>query len=90
MCLEWNMFSMHNNRIITILVRREYRPAKEVTRELLSLFGSKCLISLQGAYHPDRSGDLLLVADSKSWFSYYYWQNDAQAPDFARCVEIHR
>lgn len=37
-----------------------------------------------------RSGDLIAIADTRSWFTYYYWQDDAKAPDFARCVDIHR
>jgi predicted AlkP superfamily pyrophosphatase or phosphodiesterase len=37
-----------------------------------------------------RSGDLVAVADARSWFTYYYWQDDTKAPDFARCVDIHR
>lgn len=37
-----------------------------------------------------RSGDLIAVADKNSWFCYYYWVNDAKAPDFARTVDIHR
>jgi predicted AlkP superfamily pyrophosphatase or phosphodiesterase len=37
-----------------------------------------------------RSGDLIAVADFRSWFTYYYWENDKLAPDFARCVDIHR
>jgi predicted AlkP superfamily pyrophosphatase or phosphodiesterase len=37
-----------------------------------------------------RSGDLVAIADAHSWFTYYYWQDDAKAPDFARCVDIHR
>jgi predicted AlkP superfamily pyrophosphatase or phosphodiesterase len=37
-----------------------------------------------------RSGDLVAVADARSWFTYYYWQDDRRAPDFARCVDIHR
>ena len=37
-----------------------------------------------------RSGDLICVADDHSWFTYYYWEDDAKAPDFARCVDIHR
>jgi len=39
--------------------------------------------------HP-RSGDLVALAEPGAWFTYYYWQNDAAAPDFARTVEIHR
>jgi hypothetical protein len=41
-------------------------------------------------YHLDheRSGDLVVVADSDSWFTYYFWLDDAKAPDYARCVDI--
>lgn len=37
-----------------------------------------------------RSGDLVALAKENAWFTYYYWMNDALAPDFARCVDIHR
>jgi predicted AlkP superfamily pyrophosphatase or phosphodiesterase len=37
-----------------------------------------------------RSGDLVAVAKRGSWFTYYYWLDDALAPDFARTVDIHR
>ncbi len=37
-----------------------------------------------------RSGEFVVVADSNAWFSYYYWLDDKQAPDFARTVDIHR
>ncbi|MBA3660604.1 MAG: alkaline phosphatase family protein [Gammaproteobacteria bacterium] len=39
--------------------------------------------------HP-RSGELIAVADAKSWFTYYYWLDENKAPDFARTVDIHR
>jgi predicted AlkP superfamily pyrophosphatase or phosphodiesterase len=39
--------------------------------------------------HP-RSGDLVVIAKSDSWFTYYYWLEDHRAPDFARIVDIHR
>jgi predicted AlkP superfamily pyrophosphatase or phosphodiesterase len=39
--------------------------------------------------HP-RSGDLVVIAKSDSWFTYYYWLEDHRAPDFARTVDIHR
>ncbi|HEX5597225.1 MAG TPA: alkaline phosphatase family protein, partial [Micromonosporaceae bacterium] len=39
--------------------------------------------------HP-RSGELVLVSEPDAWFTYYYWLDDASAPDFARLVEIHR
>ena len=37
-----------------------------------------------------RSGDLIAVAGPRHWFTYYYWEDDALAPDFARTVDIHR
>ena len=42
-----------------------------------------------GIDHP-RAGDLIAVAAPDAWFTYYYWLDDAVAPDFARCVDIHR
>ncbi|UMG92422.1 nucleotide pyrophosphatase/phosphodiesterase family protein [Nocardioides sp. TF02-7] len=46
----------------------------------------------QAAYGLDheRSGELVLVAEPTAWFTYYYWDDDDRAPDFARGVEIHR
>jgi predicted AlkP superfamily pyrophosphatase or phosphodiesterase len=37
-----------------------------------------------------RSGDLVAFSDEDAWFTYYYWLDDTKAPDFARCVDIHR
>ncbi|HLU67252.1 MAG TPA: alkaline phosphatase family protein [Kofleriaceae bacterium] len=42
-----------------------------------------------GLDHP-RSGELVAVAEPGHWFTYYYWLDDARAPDFARTVDIHR
>lgn len=46
----------------------------------------------QKKYHIDheRSGELVLMADKDSWFTYYFWLDDAVAPDYARCVDIHK
>lgn len=38
----------------------------------------------------ERSGELVVVADANSWFTYYYWLDDRKAPDFARIVDIHK
>lgn len=37
-----------------------------------------------------RSGDLVAFSAEDAWFNYYYWDDDRRAPDFARCVDIHR
>lgn len=38
----------------------------------------------------ERSGELIAIASSDAWFTYYYWLDDNCAPDFARTVDIHR
>lgn len=38
----------------------------------------------------ERSGELVALAKPDRWFSYYYWLDDAKAPDFASTVDIHR
>jgi len=46
----------------------------------------------QKQYHLDheRSGDFVVMADQQSWFTYYFWLDDAVAPDYARVVDIHK
>ncbi len=39
--------------------------------------------------HP-RAGTFVALASPGAWFTYYYWLDDAAAPDFARTVDIHR
>lgn len=38
----------------------------------------------------ERAGDLVVVSRERAWFTYYYWLDAKLAPDFARCVDIHR
>jgi len=37
-----------------------------------------------------RAGDFVAVSKPESWFTYYFWLDDALAPDYARCVDIHK
>ena len=37
----------------------------------------------------ERSGDVILISTPNSWQAYYYWQDDKNAPKFARTVDIH-
>jgi len=39
--------------------------------------------------HP-RSGEIVILSKPNAWFAYYYWLDDANAPGFARTVDIHR
>lgn len=38
----------------------------------------------------ERSGELVAISKPDRWFSYYYWLDDARAPDYSRTVDIHR
>jgi hypothetical protein len=38
----------------------------------------------------ERSGEVILISTANSWQAYYYWLDDAQAPKFARTVDIHQ
>lgn len=38
----------------------------------------------------ERAGDFIAVAAADSWFTYYFWHDDALAPDYARTIDIHR
>ncbi len=38
----------------------------------------------------ERAGDIILMADQHSWFTYYFWLDDEVAPDYARVVDIHK
>jgi predicted AlkP superfamily pyrophosphatase or phosphodiesterase len=67
---------------------------REVRRVLEALPGVERVLDRaeQRAFaldHP-RSGELIALAASDAWFTYYYWLDDNGAPDFARLVEIHR
>lgn len=46
----------------------------------------------QAAHHinHERAGDLVVMANKNSWFTYYFWLDDAKAPDYARSVDIHK
>jgi len=64
-------------------------------RELLESVPGVVLIldkEAQAAYHinHERSGEFVVMADEKSWFTYYFWLDDAKAPDYARVVDIHK
>jgi predicted AlkP superfamily pyrophosphatase or phosphodiesterase len=74
-----------NDRSLESEVRKVL--AKQVPGDLTILGAAEKAAA--GLDHP-RAGDLIAVAPEKGWFTYYYWLDDARAPDFARTVDIHR
>jgi predicted AlkP superfamily pyrophosphatase or phosphodiesterase len=86
-------FAVSDHQIAHVYVRDPARIA-EVRALLESLPGVDRVLDDQGKRefglaHP-RSGELVALSKPDRWFTYYYWLDDARAPDFARCVEIHR
>jgi predicted AlkP superfamily pyrophosphatase or phosphodiesterase len=86
-------FAVADHQVAHVYVRRPER-VQEVQRLLEGLPGVESVLGEEGKRaagldHP-RSGELVLVARPDRWFTYYYWLDDARAPDFARTVDIHR
>ena len=86
-------FAVADHQIAHVYVRRPpLVPA--VSALLSSLLGVEMVLDTDGKRafgldHP-RSGELVALAEADAWFTWYHWLDDAQAPDFARTVEIHR
>lgn len=86
-------FALADHQIAHVYVRDPARIA-EVRAVLEGLDGVEYVWDKEGKRangldHP-RSGELIALARPDRWFSYYYWLDDAKAPDFARTVDIHR
>ncbi len=86
-------FAVADHQVAHVYVKNQTRVA-EVKARLEKVEGIDQVLDeegkrLAGLDHP-RSGELVAVAKPDRWFSYYYWLDDARAPDFARTVDIHR
>jgi predicted AlkP superfamily pyrophosphatase or phosphodiesterase len=86
-------FAVADHQIAHVYVARpELVPA--VAERIAALPGVETVLGEDGKRaagldHP-RAGELVAVAAADSWFTYYHFLDDALAPDFARCVDIHR
>lgn len=86
-------FAVSDHQLAHVYVRRPER-VPEVQRLLAGLDGVERVLDAEGKRaagldHP-RSGELVAVSRADRWFSYYFWLDDARAPDYARTVDIHR
>ena len=85
-------FAVADHQICHIYVRKpgDLAKVKELfarcpgVESVLDAAGKKAL----GLDH-ERAGELVLVAAADSWFTYYWWLDDAKCPDYARTVNIH-
>ena len=90
---ESKAFAVADHQVAHVYVNDRAK-LDEVQRLLESTPGVERVLDETGkrAHHLDheRSGELVAVAKRDAWFTYYYWLDDAKAPDFARTVDIHR
>ncbi|MEM8679104.1 MAG: nucleotide pyrophosphatase/phosphodiesterase family protein [Planctomycetota bacterium] len=87
---ESQAFAVADHQLAHVYVRRPELVA-EVRRHLEQVDGVDQVVTSEtiDLHHP-RSGELVVLAKPSAWFTYYYWLDDARAPDFARTVDIHR
>jgi predicted AlkP superfamily pyrophosphatase or phosphodiesterase len=86
-------FAVADHQVAHVYVKRPERVA-EVAQLLGALPGVERVLDADGKRqfgldHP-RSGELVAIADARSWFTYYHFLDDDRAPDYARTVDIHR
>ena len=90
---ESKAFAVADHQIAHIYLN-DKSVAGEVKELLLGVDGVEKVLESEalsefGLQHA-RSGDLVVVADKDSWFTYYFWLDDRKAPDYARMVDIHK
>jgi predicted AlkP superfamily pyrophosphatase or phosphodiesterase len=86
-------FAVADHQVAHVYVRSPAQ-VEDVKRLLEALPGVETVLDeagkrAHGLDHP-RAGELVAIARADRWFTYYYWLDDALAPDFARTVDIHR
>lgn len=87
---ESDAFAVADHQLAHVYIRAPDR-IDEVRSTLKALPGIERVVPPADVEldHP-RSGELIAMANPDAWFTYYYWLDDQQAPDFARTVDIHR
>jgi len=86
-------FAVADHQIAHVYVQ-DPRDLSETRRVVQGLDGVEAVWDREqqaevGLDHP-RSGELVALSARDRFFAYHYWQDEAQAPDFAPTVDIHR
>ncbi|HXL56592.1 MAG TPA: alkaline phosphatase family protein [Chitinophagaceae bacterium] len=86
-------FAVADHQVAHIYIN-DVSVTKQVRNLLEKIQGIELILDKneQSSYHinHERAGDLVLMADKDSWFTYYFWLDDNKAPDYARTVDIHK
>jgi predicted AlkP superfamily pyrophosphatase or phosphodiesterase len=86
-------FALADHQIAHVYVRNaDDIPAVRAVLERLPGVAEILDRTAQAAHGLDheRAGELVVLSAPDAWFTYYYWLDDACAPDFARMVDIHK
>ena len=85
-------FAVADHQVAHVYVRDVSR-IDEVHRLLASVDGVERVLDEAGKREAgldhSRAGELVAIARRDRWFTYYWWLDDARAPDYARIVDIH-
>ncbi|HAD60942.1 MAG TPA: alkaline phosphatase family protein [Planctomycetaceae bacterium] len=86
-------FAVADHQVAHIYVR-DPGNVQRVRKLLAGIDGVEAVLDAEGiasaGLNHARSGELVAVSARDSWFTYYFWQDDSLAPDYARTVDIHR
>ena len=85
-------FAVADHQVAHVYIR-DKRDIPAVREILSQLPGVEQVLGEEGKREAgldhERSGEIVLVSAAESWFTYYWWEDDAKAPDYARTVNIH-
>jgi predicted AlkP superfamily pyrophosphatase or phosphodiesterase len=87
---ECDAFAVADHQVAHVYLHPRLRQATERRAEVEQLCRDLPGVAAVHAIDHPRAGDLVLEAGPGAWFTYDYWLDDAQAPDFARTIDIHR
>jgi len=85
-------FAMVDHQVAHIYIKGA--SVQQIKRILDSVEGIEIVLDEDGKkmmnVNHERSGDLIAIAESDKWFSYYWWFEEEKSPPFANKVDIHR
>lgn len=88
-CGASRVFAVADHQVAHVYVND--RSLLDEVRELLENTSGIAEVRLPAAgWTERRAGDFIAISESDAWFTYYFWQDDALAPDYARTIDIHR
>jgi predicted AlkP superfamily pyrophosphatase or phosphodiesterase len=84
-------FAVCDHQVAHIYVRN--RDEVNAVADMMKPHAGKVLVGdAKRELHIDHAnaGEIVALSATDAWFAYPYWLDDANAPDFARSVDIHR